>query len=439
MKRQFRWLAVPVAAAILMAGCGSSSSYGAKEAAGAYAPMEDFEAEEASAAAVDSYYDEGFSSYDTADREAPTAEEASEEPDSGAKTVASTSNVALDSEKIVYYADISMSSINFEHALEQIREAGEKNGALIQSENFSEGDTNWYVTGGSRSGGRTYYVEYRVPAKNYRTLLDATGDMDAVVDSKSTSAQNITQQYSDMKAEIESLEAEKKQLQEIMDKATRVQDVLDIQERITALQTELNRDNSDIRRMDTDVSYSYVNINLREVRIYEEKEAPPEATFGERIINNFTASIVEVGEFFKALILFLVRNWLHLIILAALILVIVKIVRRVNKKNAEKRRAQMEERARMQQQTAGPVYPRSNGPMPGAMPVNMQAQAPSGTQSQAPAGAQPQAPGAAEPQTPAGTQPQAPSGTQSHPPINVAPADGTGGTADGKPEEGRDK
>ncbi len=369
-------LALTLVSAVMLGGCGgdSYSSMGSN-AKGYDAPA--YEEAAASAAYDTADYEDGFSSYAggsyerMADEmpeemnEESTAAESAPSTEEG-KLVASNSDVLLDSEKIVYYADIAMSSIHFDEALKQIREAGEKYGALIQSENFTEGDNSWYIYGTGTRRGRTYYVEYRVPAKNYRDLLDSTGDMDAVVDSRNTSAQNITQQYSDLKAEIASLEAEKKQLEEIMKEAVKVSDVLEIQERITQIQTELNQDNSNIRRMDTDVSYSYVNINLKEVSVYEEKEDPPEATFSERITKNFAASIQELKEFFKGLVLFLVRNWIHLIVLAIIIIVAVALIKRGNKKSAEKREKMRIEREKRM----------AEGNMPMQAPTNMKGMPP---------------------------------------------------------------
>ena len=387
MRKKSKWMICIMAAVLTMTACGGSGggSYAAaKSEAGAYEDNGYYE-EPMEAAAEEAYdyesYGESTGAGMMLDRSSDEGDTASA-PEEGTKMVASNKEVVLDAEKIVYYADISMSSIHFENALKEIREAGEKYGALIQSENFSEGDTSWYTTGSGVRNGRTYYVEYRVPAKNYRDFIDSTGNMDAVVDSRNTSAQNITQQYSDTKAEIESLEAEKKQLNEIMEQATKVSDVLEIQDRITSVQTRLNQDNSNIRRMDTDVTYSYVNINLREVRIYEEKVDPPELTFAERISKNFAASLTEVQEFFKGLVLFLVRNWLHLIILALIIFGVVLIIKRSSRKSAERRaerRKQMEQRQKemqaMQPQNLStpPGYPAQpdpsavqNQPSPGA-------------------------------------------------------------------------
>jgi len=251
----------------------------------------------------------------------------SEEKEDEKKAEDSSGEVLLDAEKIVYHADISMSSRNFERARKQIRDAADKYGALIQSENYYEGDTGWYSRGEERTGKRNYYVELRVPSKNYDALVKETGNIDGVVNSVNTSAQNITRQYSDTKAEIESLEEEKKQLKSIMKDAKKVEDVLYIQDRITEIQTRINRDKSDISRMDTDIAYSYVNITLSEVMIYKEPEPEPDMTYEQKLMLNFYNSLVEFQEFCYDFVLYVVRNWIKILAWIIVIVIIVSVIR----------------------------------------------------------------------------------------------------------------
>ena len=330
MRKKVIYFALSLTAAAVLAGCGSSST--SYESA---APEAAYDSKTANNA--DIYDDSGEAAY-SSDGDTYAAGDGESESSADNDKSESTTDVektVLESDKIVYTADISLSSKEFDKALAQIKSAADKYGAIVQSENYYEGDTSWYTDGQDyRNGGsRSYSVSLRVPSKNYNAMLDSTGSMNAVVDSKNSTAENISQQYSDMQAEIKSLEAELVQLNGIMQQATRVQDVMDIQERITEVQTQLNQDRSDIDRMDTDVAYSYVNITLNEVSVYVEKPDSAEATFGEKLVKNFLQSLSEFAEFCRNLVIFLVRNWIKLIIFALIIILVIRFRKSYRKKH----------------------------------------------------------------------------------------------------------
>ncbi|MCR5650512.1 MAG: DUF4349 domain-containing protein [Lachnospiraceae bacterium] len=249
--------------------------------------------------------------------------------ESDISTIGSTGDSpVLDADKIVYYADINLSSKHFDNARNQIDELAEKYGAILENENYNEGDIGWYTRGDENgSNRRYYYAEYRVPAENYKALLSEAYDLDAVVSNLNRSARNITRSYYDTKAEIESLETEMEQLEEIMKDARKIEDVLYIQERITEVRTQLNRCKSDISRMDTDVAYSYVNISLQEVKEYKEPEPPADLPFEQQLWQSFNNSIIEFYDFCDKAAIYIARNWIKILAWLVVILIILCIIR----------------------------------------------------------------------------------------------------------------
>ncbi len=318
--------------AVLVTGCGSSAREFASEASEAVYDAADNMAEFGASSASSAKSAGGYS-YDGdfyADEEA-VAEEAADigVDEDGISTVASGSETpVLNAKKIVYHADVSLSSKEFDTARAQIEETAEKYGAILQSENFNQSDIGWYMRGEETgSEKRYYYVEYRVPADNYRDMLNETYNMNAVVNNMNRSAQNITQRYSDVSAEIESLETELEQLEEIMKDAKKIEDVLYIQERITEVRTSLNQAKSDIRMMDTDVAYSYVNISLQEVKEYKEPEPPADLPFEQQLMLSFNNSIVEFYKFCDDAAIFAARNWIKIIVFIIILIILIAIIR----------------------------------------------------------------------------------------------------------------
>ena len=332
MKKKITAILAIIIGTALLAGCGEEGSSSSDVSSYAEsAPESAYQESKTTNGTLGNSLDSGAGSSD-AEAGTGAAEESTADAESAASPV-------LNSDKIVYTANVSMSTKEFDKALKQIKAISAKYGAIVQSENYSEGDTNWYLDGdGNRNGGtRNYSVSLRVPSKNYNAMLEATGSMNAVIDSKDSNAENISQQYSDKQAEIKSLEAELSQLQAIMEQATKVQDIMDIQKRITEVQTQLNQDRSDITRMDTDVAYSYVNISMQEVSVYEDKPDTVEMTFAEKLISNFKKSLTEFAGFCRDLVLFIVRNWIKLLILAVIVIIIIRTGRSSRKKRLEKK------------------------------------------------------------------------------------------------------
>lgn len=333
MKKNLSVLMITAGIILCISGCGSSG--------GSYSPQKSAQYDGNGSYDSQDYAAEGDSAVEEAGTSGTTGAALNGAPADSVGTEGSTASTsaALDSEKIVYTGNVTMSSKNYDNALKQIKAASEKYGAIIQSENYLEGNTDWYYSGQAREkGSRSYYVSLRVPSKNYTSMLDSTGSMDAVVDSRTSNAENISQQYSDTQAEIESLQAELKQLNGIMEQATKVQDIMDIQTKITEVQTQLNQDESNLKRMDTDVAYSYIDITLNEVNVYEEKPAK-EQSFGERVAQNFENSLAEFVEGVKDLLIFIVRYWIRLLIFVIIIFLIIFFIKRNNKKNAERRKS----------------------------------------------------------------------------------------------------
>ncbi len=325
---------------VFATGCGSSVSEMAERATEAvYDAAEDVAGMGAAKAAAPAAKESGGyaandAMYDTAAEEA--YEEEPESAGSGADyneadiTTVGTADdkPVLDADKIVYYADINLSSKHFDNAREQIGQLADKYGAILENENYNEGDIGWYTRGDEGgSNRRYYYVEYRVPAENYKALLSEAYDLDAVVSNLNRSAQNITRSYYDTKAEIDSLETEMEQLEEIMKDAKKIEDVLYIQERITEVRTRLNSCRSNISRMDTDVAYSYVNVSLQEVKEYKEPEPAADLPFEQQLVESFNNSIIEFYKFCDDAAIYIARNWIKILAWLVVILIVIAIIR----------------------------------------------------------------------------------------------------------------
>ena len=276
-------------AAVLLAGCGSISS----KDGGYYSVNE--------AASADA-------AYDSAAGAANSSIVPEELPDSTDET----------SQKIIYNADINMESTDFDAARDALLAAVDDCGAWMEYSSLS---------GDAKDHDRYAYYTVRVPVENYRTFLAAVGEAGSVLDLSET-AENITSSYIDVQARLSALEAQRDRLNELADQAETTADLLEIESQLSDVQYQLENYTRQLRSMDQQVSYSTVDIYLREVATL----TPTGVTFGERIADAFGGGWDAFVGFLQGLVIALVYLWPVLLIAV----VVVFILRKVWKKRPKK-------------------------------------------------------------------------------------------------------
>ena len=275
-------------AAVLLAGCGSISS---KD--GGYYATESPSAEGA---------------YDTAAGAANSSIVPEELPDSTDETA----------QKIIYNADINMESTDFDAARDTLLAAVDDCGAWMEYSSLS---------GDAKDHDRYAYYTVRVPVENYRTFLAAVGEAGSVLDLSET-AENITSSYIDVQARLSALEAQRDRLNELADQAETTADLLEIESQLSDVQYQLENYTRQLRSMDQQVSYSTVDIYLREVATL----TPTGVTFGERIADAFGGGWDAFVGFLQGLVIALVYLWPVLLIAVAVVFILRKVWKKRPKK-----------------------------------------------------------------------------------------------------------
>lgn len=287
MKKRTRILAA-LAAAALLAGCGSISSRD-----GGYYTTE---------AAAQESYDSAAGSVNSSFVPENAAEAATDE----------------NAQKIIYSASLSMESTDFDAARDTLMAAVEANGAWLESTS---------VYGTAKDQDRTADYTVRVPVDNYRAFLAAVGEAGSVRNI-SENAENITSSYIDVEARLSALEAQRDRLNELADQAETTADLLEIENQLSDVQYQLENYTRQLRNMDQQVSYSTVDIYLQEVATL----TPTGTTFGERLGDAFGGGWGAFVAFVQGLILALVYLWPVLLIAVAVVIIVRKVLKNRPKK-----------------------------------------------------------------------------------------------------------
>lgn len=341
MKKTTKLLALTLAVllALGLAGCGAKTLSVTPEAAPAPYPYAESPAESESGFAMDT--ESGFANT------ASAGELYGAEDDGGSRT-------ALDepadmSEKIIYSADATLETTEFDAALEKIQALVKELGGFMESTSVS--GNNYSSIARGNTGGRYASFTIRVPSDKFSALTGSLSDIGNVPDC-STYMQNVTMEYYDVQSRLEAYKTQETRLLEMLAVAKSVEDMLAIQQQLTEVQYEIDSLTGQLRYYDHQVNYSTVTLYVTEVREYT-PEPTITLTYWQRMTRGFSESLKGVGKFFQDLFLWFVTSLPWLVPLAAVIAGVIVLIRRGVKKHperaarrAEKRAAKAEKRAR---------------------------------------------------------------------------------------------
>ncbi len=335
-------LGIALVLCLLLTGCGSSasdsSSYEAADRVynGATAGFNSKSASYSNddyAAAAGEYYDETDAADDAYYEEAVETENydaGSASPDDALKDaenqIKSAENKGvINAEMLVYTCNVSIRTDKFEESYDKLKNLVNDMGGFIESEDYNESDSSY-------SSSKTTHMTVRVPSNNYNTMLDSFGDI-GTVSSKSSNAQNVSQEYSDTEKALEIYEAE---LARYIERIKTIKDesaLLDLESKITELQINIAQLKSRKSQIETDVAYSYVYLTLTESSYKEETQT----SFGGRFINTIKQSLQSFLDIGEGLLFFVILVLPEVIVIFIIVFIIIKLIKRKKRKKAEER------------------------------------------------------------------------------------------------------
>ena len=205
-------------------------------------------------------------------------------------------------------------------------------GGYVEDQNIHNGSN--YASRRYRSANLTI----RIPDENVDQFTTDLSGLANVV-SQNLRREDITLKYVATSSRVTALETEEARLLELLSKAETMEDLLEIEARLTDVRYELENHASQLRLYDNQVDYATIYLNIDEVQEYTPVEEP---TFFERIRNTFSDALEGVGDGIVNITVFLVGNSPYLLVYCGLGIAIGLLVRRSRKVQAA-RKAKAEE------------------------------------------------------------------------------------------------
>lgn len=227
-----------------------------------------------------------------------------------------SAEAAQTSTKLIYTANLTIESKDFDAARTALTDAVSAAGGYLESSNESS------YTGSSR----TLSLTIRVPQDNYASFLEAAAQAGNLVD-KSEQVQDVTTQYMDIEARLSNLTAQRTRLQELQASAENLSDLLEIESSLSDVQYQIESWQSQLDWYSQQVSCSTVYLSLDEVKEYTPAEGSYLSQLSSALRNGWTGFVSGIQQ----LTVWVVGVWPVLVILAAAALV-VRFVRRRTRK-----------------------------------------------------------------------------------------------------------
>lgn len=259
---------------------------------------------------------------------APSVNEKYEQGMDGSDSV--VSGTELPSKKIVRRAELRAETKDFDRAKNTIF-------ALVTSLGGYTESSKENTPGNGQS--RYLYTTIRIPAEQLDTFLSKTGESVHVTNSGVTS-EDITAQYYDAEARLDTLKAEKAALDKMLENATSTTQILQIHERLFDVMEEIDSLTSKLNVYRSEVAMSTVTLTLCEVVEY----SPEVESFGTRLGNAFVSSWQGFVSFCQGFLLFLVRALPVLVTLAVIAAAVILIVRLCEKRRKRRTTTQNQEK-----------------------------------------------------------------------------------------------
>ena len=274
--------------------------------------------------------------------------------------------VDISKEMLVYRCQITMDTLEFDATLASLKNK------ISEYHGFVERESQ---TDGSRGNGRYaisedekdyYYIAtIRIPSEYYESFVASTEGL-GILRSKNSSVDNVATRYGTLKNELEIYQAEYdrylKQYNETEDEKIALQ----IQKELRNLSLTISDLKTEMSMLESDVAYSYVTITIHKVsekdlekekeleeqkekerkeKEEREKEKEKEDNFGTRVKKASKDSWKEFLAFLEGILMFFIARWWGIVlflIIAGIVLLITKIVRKKIKKRNEIRREKRE-------------------------------------------------------------------------------------------------
>ncbi len=254
----------------------------------------------------DGMYTEG--TFDEAiDTEAPSAAVDANDSKPGVET----------NRKIIKTTELSVETKEFDALIDKLTEEIEAIGGYIESADITGRPTKSTKT-------RTAELTIRIPADQDSSFLHFVSEH-SIITRQYVQTKDITLAYVDTESRLSVLKAEKESLEALLEKATSVEDIIALTDRLTNVIQEMESYESQLRTYDNLVDYCTVSVFIDEVEFTTDVQP---TTVWQKIGSNLKKNFANVWNGIKGLFVFAISILPYVLpfaIIGGIILIIIRL------------------------------------------------------------------------------------------------------------------
>jgi len=188
-------------------------------------------------------------------------------------------------------------------------------GGFVQSSSVTErGD-------GTYSGN----VSVRVPVEKFEETMSAIKELATLVKSDTSTGQDVTEQYTDLQAQLRNAKAQEETYLAILKQARTVEDTLKVQERLGQIRSVIESYEGRLKYLENTTSYSTISVSLEEEATVR---APTKEFRLSAIFKNAVQTLVSAAQDLAAGLIYVVIVWGGILLPIALLAWIVWKIRK---------------------------------------------------------------------------------------------------------------
>lgn len=239
-------------------------------------------------------------------------EEAAVEEESSASGIGDIGSVTVsqdETRKLQYTLFLSIDTNEFDKDYAKIISEMRRSGGYVEYESLSGSETSSYGR-----YGRFISLTLRIPVENYEDFASSISKVGNIT-SKETTTQDLTENYYDLESRIELLEERKQRLMGHLQQATKMDDIIMLEDEISDVIYELESLEGSKRGIEKKTEYATVDISMSE---YLNADSITQQDKLTNAGDAFNMTLKGMGEFFEVFGLGLAAAAPVLILIAAI-------------------------------------------------------------------------------------------------------------------------
>ncbi len=243
----------------------------------------------------------------------------------------SQTDQTIDREMLIYSCDVKIDTLDYKKSVNAFKAGLKEMGGFVEHEYYSDGAGfyGYYVEESEKT--KNYTATVRIPSQKYESFVTSLGDL-GDVRSQNADVENVSQEYKDAGIQLKILEAKEAAYLKMLKKAENTNEILTIQNTLTEIQVQIEQLKSRIQTIETDVAYSFINIEISEVARYQDEPKETD-TFFQRLSNTVTETAEDFLDFLEWLLFTVIRLFPYVIVFIVVLPIIFRIRKRYRKKH----------------------------------------------------------------------------------------------------------